>query len=1005
MNTYIDIKTFLNTQGSRCKDTGKLRAPVRLLGYPSRTVITEELVNEYERLGLPMPELPCVYPKANTPPACSPAGKVEVNREQIQSKLLESYPDLAPKQKRYLTRNLQYLRKYAMDGNYVKYSRLARQLLYKSKSLAHYSILHVLSLDGMSGTAFQLLIRANRVKAFQQNYVGRMLLMCKALSDPHFFVRRIKSNQLDLKSTNLKDTIQKAQRFCDRVNMPLRVEIPKPNSNDVRPLTIPHSIERVRQTMLMNISSPYVEQIWKEESVGFRYRRNRITSHICLLDEGIRRFGQGKFEFLTADLKKYYDFIPHANMKKVIKEIPLGRPAQKFLVKTMMSPIMKSSGRKEWQPIYPDKGTPQGSVISPLLANHNMHNFDKQCISKGIVFRRFADNIDLCRPLDNSQGTREEFIATLESFIPDGTTMHPTSRPDKTQWITTETDRRTLGIYLDPEKSQVDCVMAYGLEEDPNPIDARKLKLEFPMYKKTWKEIQESYPEQEPPLNPTECYRWTSQRNEDILSIRLIWSGSRILQDKGNASGLKETVSIQDMILKLKDPKYKTPLRRYLNTKYTRYLNSKAHQSLKSEVRRIFHETIFGAPQTALVPNQSRPITHYVNQIDDERVVTPDNLPRYFYYRGRALKANLEQVILGNETTGYDGITYYKYSYIRQIEKKDGRTYDNIYKQRSTTYDTRIRRALQDPNIIRLIEYIAELNSDFNETVSRSINHQSRGNIHRAIVANQTKLRSMIHLLAQRNPHIPDMFKEFIQDQIEPDSLRFREPDYTKLLATTLIPLHRSDARFIKAYDRELDLEFYPYPDTKLMTYTTNETIYYQAPKVYQVDQATRPIPHDAVEGVIIGSGITPEPTTPEQILEQAQIDQYLTENEQTMNIDDYAMMLFREFEPYIKYKAIEQRLERAIERIAHILAQAGESYEARRTAQYEHINDIESEIYGIHTVINKSVDSGYAPSIDFMEAYRRNRGSFHKRAKVNIPNTLGNAQYHIYNPLIRLTY
>jgi len=830
--------------------------------------------------------------------------------------------------------------------------------------------------------------------------------------------------------------------------MPMRVEIPKPNSSDIRPLTIPFSAERVKQTALMMISSPYVETIWKEQSVGFRYLRNRITSHICLLDEAIEKYGLGNFEFLTADLKKYYDFIPHDNIIRVIKDLPIGKGAKKFLINTMRAPILKKSSRNEWEVIIPHIGTPQGSVISPLLANHNMHNFDKLSIQEGIVFRRFADNIDLVRPLDNSQGTREEFIKLIESHIPSGTTMHPTTRPDKTQWITSDVDRRTLGIYLNPMVPQVDCVMAYGLEEEPNPIDAKKLKFKYVKYNQTLESCRKLYNVQRPPANPTEVYEWTSQRNENIISIRILWN-KHIIPKGPNASRLLETQSIQNMMRHMYDNKYQLPpLRRYLNTSYTRYLNKDADEKfkqyviekVKSEVIPILTDTQENEKYTQtekyiinpnyvhkfeVIPHTEKPISKYIDNPDIEYLITPDLLPKYLWYNGIKCEINSEHPVpeLNREgfdkydnpiytsvpTIGWNGVEYCKRSYFRKIEK-DERTYDRIYQGYSTTYKQRLNQFLKEEIAIDLLNYIAELNAEFNENRSRFFNNRG-GKIESTMIRdNIESLERFLRNAAKYDKYIYDKYKEFIQPRLTPGKLEFLDiPTMTKV-AEVQIPLGRSDSRFVKGYDYRLCIDFYPYPEFIRKTSIPQPEMNIESHILHVQTEPKREI--TIGPNVIIGEAFIPEnqfKDKPELLLESKRIDEYLSPDEKTIDIDDYAELIIREIEPYIGFAVVGQRLEKALNYIGRLLMESEHIYESRRQAQYEMINDIESEIYGIHTVICRSLDSGYPASIEFINAYHKNRGVMYKRNRKPVMQqptaTLMNAQYSIYDPLTRITY
>jgi len=116
------------------KPSGAFGAPVRLLGYPSQIIITQELIDLYESKGWPIPELPLLYPKANTPPSVLSAPKEDKvsEVEKLTAKIIEEYPDYNSKQLKYLLRSLDTLRRYSKAGNQIQYKRLCKRLLFSA---------------------------------------------------------------------------------------------------------------------------------------------------------------------------------------------------------------------------------------------------------------------------------------------------------------------------------------------------------------------------------------------------------------------------------------------------------------------------------------------------------------------------------------------------------------------------------------------------------------------------------------------------------------------------------------------------------------------------------------------------------------------------------------------------------------------------------------------------------------------------------------------------------
>jgi len=148
-----------------------------------------------------------------------------------------------------------------------------------------------------------------------------------------------------------------------------RVMIPKAGSKEKRPLGIPTIRDRVVQMAVKMMIEPIFEADFIETSYGFRPKK---SAH-----DAIRKIKENLFagyQFIyDADLSKYFDTIPHDKLMKVIS----GRLADKSILKLirqwLRSPVQQPDGQMEKSRI----GTPQGGVISPLLANIYLNVFDQ----------------------------------------------------------------------------------------------------------------------------------------------------------------------------------------------------------------------------------------------------------------------------------------------------------------------------------------------------------------------------------------------------------------------------------------------------------------------------------------------------------------------------------------------------------------------------------------------------------------------------------------------------
>ena len=192
-----------------------------------------------------------------------------------------------------------------------------------------------------------------------------------------------------------------------------RVEIAQAGGK-MRPLGIPTVKDRIVQAAVKRVIEPIFEKAFMPTSYGFRPGRGCKDA----LREVDALLSKGYTHVVDADLKSYFDTIPHARLKQRIEErISDGRLLE-LLAGWLHQDIVQ--GLQRWTPTG---GTPQGAVISPLLANIYLHPLDERMRQQGFAMVRYADDfVILCPTAEEAGKALEEIKAWVEA---NGLSLHP----------------------------------------------------------------------------------------------------------------------------------------------------------------------------------------------------------------------------------------------------------------------------------------------------------------------------------------------------------------------------------------------------------------------------------------------------------------------------------------------------------------------------------------------------------------------------------------------------
>ncbi|MBD5233961.1 MAG: group II intron reverse transcriptase/maturase [Bacteroidales bacterium] len=219
-----------------------------------------------------------------------------------------------------------------------------------------------------------------------------------------------------------------------------RAEIPKSNGG-VRKLGIPTVVDRTLQQSIVQILTPIFEAEFQENSYGFRPGRSCEQAVLKLLEY----LNDGYEWIVDIDLEKFFDNVPQDKLMSYVGRVIHDPDTESLIRKYLKSGVMEN-GMYE----ATELGTPQGGNLSPLLSNVMLNELDKELVSRGLRYVRYADD---CVIAVGSSASANRVMHTITKWIEQklGLKVNATKthvcRPSKLKYL-------GFGFYKSPQTKQ-----------------------------------------------------------------------------------------------------------------------------------------------------------------------------------------------------------------------------------------------------------------------------------------------------------------------------------------------------------------------------------------------------------------------------------------------------------------------------------------------------------------------------------------------------------------------
>ena len=238
---------------------------------------------------------------------------------------------------------------------------------------------------------------------------------------------------------NLRSLLERAQSGSYVAPPVRRIHIPKGDGSQTRPIGIPTFEDKVLQRAVAMVLEAIYEQSFLVCSYGFRPGRSAHQALRLVQSQTVKMAGRWVLEI---DIRRFFDTLDHGQLRDIVRKRVRDGVLLRLISKWLNAGVMEDGAI-----VYPEAGTPQGGVISPLLANIYLHEvldewFVRQIAPRLVgraVLVRYADDVVII--FGNEQDARRVFDVLPKRFEKYGLTLHP----EKTRLVDfRRPDRRAL---------------------------------------------------------------------------------------------------------------------------------------------------------------------------------------------------------------------------------------------------------------------------------------------------------------------------------------------------------------------------------------------------------------------------------------------------------------------------------------------------------------------------------------------------------------------------------